>query len=78
MTITINIDYFEQEGTRCPHCKQEQLRPEHIIDRLELMGRRVYRVECPFCHSNSTIQEKEDETRTQERTFSYHRAKYRK
>ncbi len=78
MTITINIAYFETNGTRCPHCKQVQLMPEHIIDRMELIGRRIYRVECPVCHSNSTIQEKADEAQTQERTYSYHRPKYRR
>lgn len=78
MTITINIPYFEQNGIRCPHCKQAQLTPDHIIDRFTLAGRRVYQMECPFCHSNSTIQEKADEAQSQERTYSYHRPKYRR
>lgn len=78
MTITINIEYFEQNGIRCPHCKQTQLTTAHILDRLALAGRRVYRMECPYCHSNSTIQEKADETQAQERTYSYHRPKYRR
>jgi cytochrome c len=78
MTITINIDYFEKTGVTCPHCKQTQLTTDNIIDRLTLAGRRVYRMECSFCHSNSTIQEKADETQTQERTYSYHRPKYRR
>ena len=78
MTITINIEYFEQNGIRCPHCKQAQLTPAHIQDRLTLAGRRVYRLEGPICHSNSTLQEKADETQSQERTYSYHRPKYRR
>ncbi len=78
MTITINIDYFEREGTRCPHCKQGQIGMEHVFDRLELIGRRIFRAECPFCHSQCTIQEKADESQTQERTYSYHRPKYRR
>ena len=78
MTITINIAYFEQNGIRCPHCKQVQLTAADILDRLTLAGRRVYRVECSYCHSNSTIQEKADETQTQERIYSYHRPKYRR
>ncbi|HZS87519.1 MAG TPA: hypothetical protein VFE42_08525 [Chloroflexota bacterium] len=78
MTITINIDYFEQNGIRCPHCKQAQLTPGNIVNRLTLAGRRVFMVECPCCHSQSTIQEKSDEVQSQERTYSYHRPKYRR
>jgi hypothetical protein len=78
MTITINIDYFEQNGIRCPHCKQTQLTTGQIVNRLTLAGRRVYTVECEYCHSQSTIQEKSDEVRSQERTYSYHRPKYRR
>ena len=78
MTITINIDYFERVGVKCPHCKQAQLTTGDIIDRLTLAGRRIYRMECPYCHSNSTIQEKADEAQTEERTYSYHRPKYRR
>lgn len=78
MTITINIAYFEQNGIRCPHCKQAQLTPDHSINRFTLAGRRVYQMECPFCHSNSTIQEKADEAPSQERTYAYHRPRYRR
>ncbi len=78
MTITINIEYFEQTGVKCPHCKQAQLTPADIIDRFTLAGRRIYRLECSYCHSNATIQEKADEAQTQERTYSYHRPKYRR
>ncbi len=78
MTITINIDYFEKVGVKCPHCKQVQLTTDDIIDRLTLAGRRIYRMECSYCHSNSTIQEKADEAQTEERTYSYHRPKYRR
>lgn len=78
MTITINIEYFEQNGIRCPHCKQVQLTSANIVDRFSLAGRRVYQMECGYCHSNSTIQEKADETQSQERTYSYHRPKYRR
>ncbi len=78
MTITINIEYFEEHGIRCPHCKQVQLTGADVVDRLTLAGRRVYRLECSYCHSNSTLQEKADETQTQERTYSYHRPKYRR
>ena len=78
MTITINIEYFAQNGIRCPHCKQVQLTEGDIVDRLTLAGRRIYRVECSYCHSNSTIQEKADEAQAQERTYSYHRPKYRR
>ena len=78
MTITINIAYFEQNGIRCPHCKQAQLTSDDSINRFTLAGRRIYQMECPFCHSNSTIQEKADEAQSQDRTYSYHRPKYRR
>ena len=78
MTITINIDYFQEMGVRCPHCKQVQLTDNDVFDRFSLAGRRVYRLECSNCHSQATIQEKADEAQTQERTYSYHRPKYRR
>ena len=78
VTITINIPYFEENGIRCPHCKQIQLTPENIQERWVIAGRRVYLMECPTCRSNSTIQEKADEEQTQERSYEYHRPKYRR
>lgn len=78
MTITINIGYFEEHGITCPHCKRAQLTTDQIVDRLSLGGRRVYIMECGLCRSNSTLQEKADEAQTQERTYSYHRPKYRR
>jgi RNase P subunit RPR2 len=76
MTITMNIEYFEQDGIRCPHCRQAQLTKETIRSRMEFGGTLVLVVECSLCHSSSTIREKSDAPRTQDQTYAFHR--YRK
>ena len=76
MTITMNIEYFEEAGIRCPHCKQHQLNKDEIVQRMQLGPVKVYVVECGFCHSQSTIREKSDAPRTQDQKYAYHR--YRK
>ena len=76
MTICMNIGYFEEAGIRCPHCKQNQLGKEMVVQELSFAGLRVLVVECSLCHSNSTIREKSDAPRTQDQKYAYHR--YRK
>jgi hypothetical protein len=76
MTITMNIEYFEEAGIRCPHCKQEKLTKEQIVRRMEFGGVKVLIAECALCHSQSTIREKSDAPKTQDQTYAFHR--YRK
>ena len=76
MTICMNIPYFEEVGIRCPHCKQNQLTNEMVVQRLSFAGLQVLQVECSLCHSNSTIREKSDAPKTQDQKYAYHR--YRK
>jgi hypothetical protein len=76
MTITLNIQYFEEAGTRCPHCRQAQLTKDQITSRMKFGGVEVLTVECPLCHSSSTIREKSDAPKTQDQTYALHR--YRK
>lgn len=76
MTITMNIEYFEEAGIRCPHCKQVKLTKEQIVQRMQFGGTQILIVECSVCHSNSTIREKSDAPKTQDQTYAFHR--YRK
>ena len=76
MTITMNVQYFEEAGIRCPHCRQAQLTKDHIKSRMQFGGAEVLTVECGLCHSSSTIREKSDAPKTQDQTYALHR--YRK
>ncbi len=76
MTITMNVEYFEEAGIRCPHCRSAQLTKDHIKSRMRFGGVEVLMVECGLCHSSSTIREKSDAPKTQDQTYALHR--YRK
>lgn len=76
MTITLSVEYFEEAGIRCPHCRRHQLTKEQVIRRLDFAGNQILVVECGLCHSQSTIRNKSDAPRTQDQKYAFHR--YRK
>ena len=73
MTITMNIDYFEEAGIRCPHCRQAQLTSAQVTTRMLFGGKKILTVQCALCHSSSTIREQSDAPRTQDQTYALHR-----
>ena len=76
MTISMNVQYFEEAGIGCPHCRHAQLTKDNIRSRMQFGGAQVLVVECDLCHSSSTIREQSNAPRTQSQTYALHR--YRK